>query len=184
LGLNDPSNCIATVVGRELRSQDLDLTHLSDDTVKSSLQRQGLQAHVKTKKPLLTKKHKVRRYLWAKKCTHATWVDWSYVIFSDESKFNLFGLDGRQYCLRRSGEHLLDQHVQPTVKFGGGSIMVWGCMSWEGVGNLCLIEGTMDKYVYCEILEMELNCDLTKSGLVVTTTRILADLGGPPRFLK
>jgi hypothetical protein len=29
-------------------------------------------------------------------------------------------------------------------------------MSWEGVGNLHLIEGIMDKYVYCEILEMDL----------------------------
>jgi len=46
--------------------------------------------------------------------------------------------------------------VQPTIKFGGGGIMVWGCMSWEEVGNLCLIDGIMDKYVYCEILEMEL----------------------------
>jgi hypothetical protein len=29
-------------------------------------------------------------------------------------------------------------------------------MSWEGVGNLHLIEGVMDKYVYREILEMDL----------------------------
>ena len=33
--------------------------------------------------------------------------------------------------------------------------MVWGCMTWEGVGNLRLIEGNMDKFVYREILEME-----------------------------
>jgi hypothetical protein len=42
---------------------------------------------VKTKKPLLTKKHKARRYLRAKKYRHATWVDWNYVIFSNESNF-------------------------------------------------------------------------------------------------
>ena len=29
-------------------------------------------------------------------------------------------------------------------------------MTWEGVGNLRLIEGNMDKFVYREILEMEL----------------------------
>ena len=34
--------------------------------------------------------------------------------------------------------------------------MIWGCMTWEGVGNLRLIEGNMNKHVYCEILEMEL----------------------------
>jgi hypothetical protein len=81
--------------------------------------------------------------------------------FSDGSKFNLFGSNGQQYCWRKSGERLLDQHVQPTIKFGGGSIMVWRCMNWEGVGNLHLIEGIMDKYVYCEILEIELISTIT-----------------------
>lgn len=55
--LLDPSNGIAATEGREMRSQRLDL---SDDTVRRSLRRQGLKACVKTKKPLLTKKHKAR----------------------------------------------------------------------------------------------------------------------------
>ena len=32
--------------------------------------------------------------------------------------------------------------------------MVWSYMSREGVGKFHLIEGKMDKYVYCNILEM------------------------------
>ena len=75
--------------------------------------------------------------------------------FSDESNFNLFGSDERRYCWKKSRECFLDQHVQSTIKHGRGSIMVWDCMSWEGVGKLHLIEGMMDKYVYCNILEME-----------------------------
>jgi hypothetical protein len=59
-----------------------------------------------------------------------------------------FVLDRQQYYWRRSGKRLLDQHVQPAIKFGRRSIMVWGCMSWEGVGNFNLIERIMDKYVY------------------------------------
>ena len=34
--------------------------------------------------------------------------------------------------------------------------MIWGCMTCKGVGDLCFIEGNMDKHVYCEILEMQL----------------------------
>ena len=53
--LNEPSNGTATIVGRKMQSQGLDL---SDDTIRRCHKRQGLKAHVKTKKPFLTKKHK------------------------------------------------------------------------------------------------------------------------------
>jgi hypothetical protein len=52
---DDPSNDTTATLGGEFQSQGLDL---SDDTVRRSLQRQGLQARIKTKKPLLTKKIK------------------------------------------------------------------------------------------------------------------------------
>ena len=50
--LNEPSNDRAGVVGIEMQSQGLDL---SDDTIRRCLQKQGLKARVKTKKPFLTK---------------------------------------------------------------------------------------------------------------------------------
>ena len=146
--LNGQKTSTAATIGRVLQSEGL---RLSDNTVERSLCRQGLRARVKIKKPLLTKKHQVRRLEWAKKCKHADWEFWAHANFSNESKFNLFGSDGRQYCWRKSGERLLDQHVQSIVKYGGGNIMVWSCMSWEGVGKLHLIEGKMDKYVYHNI---------------------------------
>ncbi len=37
-----------------------------------------------------------------------------------------------------------DKCVLPTVKHGGGSVMVWGCMSAAGTGELQFIEGTMN----------------------------------------
>ncbi len=52
--LNDRCTSTAAAIGRGLRSEGM---QLSDDTIRKSLQRQGLQACVKTKKPLLTKKH-------------------------------------------------------------------------------------------------------------------------------
>ena len=42
------------------------------------------------------------------------------------------------------------------VKHGGGSIMVWGCMSWAGVGNLYRIDGIMNSQVYLDILDLQL----------------------------
>jgi hypothetical protein len=39
------------------------------------------------------------------------------------------------------------------MKFGGGSIMVWGCFTSYGIGDLCQINGRMDSELYQKILE-------------------------------
>src|SRR5579871_5346220 len=48
------------------------------------------------------------------------------------------------------------RYIKQTVKYGGGSLMVWGCMITEGPGYLCQIDGNMDQYLYKNILEDEL----------------------------
>jgi len=50
------------------------------------------------------------------------------------------------------------------VKFGGGSLMIWGCMLWDGVGNACKIDGRMDGELYTKILDDELQGSLTYYG--------------------
>ena len=37
------------------------------------------------------------------------------------------------------GEALSERNTHSTVKYGGGSIMVWGCMMAHGVGQLCVL---------------------------------------------
>ncbi|KIK78855.1 hypothetical protein PAXRUDRAFT_162894, partial [Paxillus rubicundulus Ve08.2h10] len=32
----------------------------------------------------------------------------------------------------KKGEALNAREVKDTVKFGGGSVMVWGCIGWNG----------------------------------------------------
>ncbi len=54
------------------------------------------------------------------------------------------------------GEKYKDKCVLPTVKHGGGSVMVWGCMSAAGTGELQFIEGTMNANMYCDILKQRL----------------------------
>jgi len=40
------------------------------------------------------------------------------------------------------GEHYLPECIGPTLMFGRGVIMVWGCVSWFGLGLfLCSSEG-------------------------------------------
>ena len=37
-------------------------------------------------------------------------------------------LDGRHWVWKEVGEQLSDGVVRGTVKFGGGDVMMWGCM--------------------------------------------------------
>ncbi|KAL0204671.1 hypothetical protein M9458_002689, partial [Cirrhinus mrigala] len=46
----------------------------------------------------------------------------------------------------------------------GGSIMVWGCMSAAGTGELWFIEGNMDFIMYCTFLKQKIMPSLQKLG--------------------
>ncbi|KAI3376068.1 hypothetical protein L3Q82_016607 [Scortum barcoo] len=47
----------------------------------------------------------------------------------------------------------LRKNIIPTVKYGGGSVMVWGCFAASGPGRLAVINGTMNSAVYQKILK-------------------------------
>ena len=54
---------------------------------------------------------------------------------------------------RQPGEEYKDKRVLPTVKHGGGSVMIWDCMVAASTGELQFIEGTMNANMYCDILK-------------------------------
>ena len=41
---------------------------------------------------------------------------------------------------RHGKDTVIDQHVKDTVKFGGGSLMMWGCITAQGIGYEKLME--------------------------------------------
>lgn len=89
---------------------------------------------------------------------------WRNVIFTDESKFNLYGPDGTKRCWRRPGSLLRDHHVRKVVKFGGGSVMVWGAITYRGVGKLIFIDQKMDSELYVSILRSGLRATIEMHG--------------------
>ncbi len=56
----------------------------------------------------------------------------------------------------RPGEENQENCALPTVKHGGGSIMVWGYMTTVGTGELRFIEGNMESNMYCDILKQKM----------------------------
>ena len=109
--------------------------------------------------------HRKKRLDFALKHREWTVDDWKRVIWSDETKINRIGSDGKQWVWKQVGEGLIEREVQGTVKFGGGNIMVWGCMGWEGVRILSEIEGIMNKHQYVDILSHGVPESRQKLGL-------------------
>ncbi len=65
---------------------------------------------------------------------------------------------------RQPGEEYKYKCVLPTVKHGGGSVMVWGCMTAAGTVELQFIEGTMNANLYCDILKQIMIPSLRRLG--------------------
>jgi len=138
---------------------------VSSKTILRSLRRNKIKSRYKVKKPQLTKVHKMVRREFEK--THRSWdeSDWDKVIWSDETKISLFGSDGRERTFKKDGQPLQDHHIHPTKKFGGGSLMVWGCMLSSGVGYLCRVNGGVNAEMYINILNDELMETISWYGL-------------------
>lgn len=81
---------------------------------------------------------------------HIKWSvnQWKRVVFSDESKFELFNSAGLRFVHRPKGKRLDKKYVRHTVKHGRGSVMVWGCFSGLGIGPIHRIIGIMDRFMY------------------------------------
>lgn len=92
-----------------------------------------------------------------KKYKDWTAEDWKRIIWSDETKVNRLGSDGCKWFWKQKGDmEIKDREVKGTVKFGGGSLMVWGCITTKGVGYLTRIDGGLNAQLYVDILNDEL----------------------------
>ena len=71
-------------------------------------------------------------------------------MWSDETTIELFGINSTHRVWRkRNAEY---KNAIPTVKHGGGNLMLWGRFSAKGAGRLHHIEGRMNGAMYREIL--------------------------------
>jgi transposase len=131
-------------------------TVASLSTVKRALHEAGYHSRVAARKPLISAKNRRDRMQWCKR--HKEWTDeqWKKVIWSDESRFTLFRSDGRIRVWRLPKEKYDVDCVVPTVKHGGGGVMVWGCFTWESLGPLVRAEGTINSQKYIDIMKANL----------------------------
>ncbi|KAI3364700.1 hypothetical protein L3Q82_011486, partial [Scortum barcoo] len=62
-----------------------------------------------------------------------------------KQKLNCFGHNDVSFIWCKKGEAFNPKNTIPTIKHGGGNLMLWGCFSANGSGNLITVNGTMKK---------------------------------------
>ena len=66
---------------------------------------------------------------------------------------------------RKPNTELRPQNLKPTVKHGGGHVIIWGFISLKSMGHFVFIDGMMNKHSYLKILKDNLKQSAEKIGI-------------------
>lgn len=147
-----------TITARELKEKNPQLlSNISIRTVNRRVSDLGYTGHRQVKKPILSKKQKVRRLNFARKYLNWTSREWSGVLWSDEAIFTVTCNRGG-HVYRRPGSDPLDPRYLCGTTKHPDYIMVWGCFTATGVGKLVVLPKNqhMNQNNYLELLCDEL----------------------------
>lgn len=126
----------------------------SKSTVRRALHSEGYFGRIAKKKPLVSEVNRKKRLAWCR--LTKDWKDeWNKVIFSDESRIELFSNDYQKIVWRQPHEKYNVDCLQPTVKKSDG-IMVWGCFCRDRLGPLIVVDGRITGERYRALLEEHL----------------------------
>ena len=78
---------------------------------------------------------------------------WEKVIFSDESRIDMFNSRGEQMVNRRSTENPYQFRFLKTCVKQSPAVMIWGCFSANGTGHIEIIERILNSEGYLKILQ-------------------------------
>src|SRR5216684_1045544 len=82
---------------------------ITPQTVRNALKKNDFCTVVKTKCPLLKKAHRLEHLKFARYHENWTVEDWKGIMWSDETKINRIGSDGRAYTWKKKGNYFLTE---------------------------------------------------------------------------
>ena len=102
-------------------------------------------------RPPLTPRHRAARLEFARDHSHWQLRHFRHILFTDESKFCLDFHDGRRRVWRQRNERFTDCCIAEHDMFGGGSVIVWAGISYDGRTDLhVVLNGTVNGRRYID----------------------------------
>lgn len=120
-------------------------------TIRRSLDRMNLKAHVARRAYPFTAIHLQKRLSFANGYLHWTSADWSAVLFSDETIFTTNNYSTR-WCQREPNTDFLPENTVPH-RAHPPKVNAWGCCSAGGVGTLYTFPETLNAQYMRSILD-------------------------------
>lgn len=140
--------------------------NISLSTAKRILRKYGLVARKPAKKPFLTTRHIKIRKLWCKNYLKWTEDAWKNVVYSDEARFELMRKP-MNYVRRLKNQRFLSKNTNKTLKKGSKSIMIFGCIKYDGQRLLCRCSNNMDSTEYVNILKDKVSPFLSSDNIYI-----------------
>ncbi len=113
---------------------------MSKSTIKRRLHQSEYRGFTTRCKPLVSLKNRKARLEFAKRHLKKPSQFWNNILWTDETKINLYQSDGKRRVWRRKETAHDPKHTTSSVKHGGGSVMAWACMAASGTGSLVFID--------------------------------------------
>lgn len=139
------------ITSRRLQMQlsEVHNIQVSLNTVRRRLTEQNLHVRIPATGPTLNAGHRRARLQFGR--DHVNWniEDWSRVLFTDESRFCLYNSDRRVRVVRRPNERYAQCNIRAIMPFNGGSVMVWGGITYDARTNLVpILDGSLTSRRY------------------------------------
>lgn len=149
------------VTGPEIQQSLLKVgVPVSVQTVRNRIHAAGLNACRARCKPMISSKNRQARLEFARNHIDKPLSFWEKVLWTDETKINMFQSDGKSTVWRPKNKANDPKYTTASVKHGGGNVMAWACVSSKGPGDLVFIDdithdgsSIMDGETYRQILK-------------------------------
>jgi len=124
---------------------------VSTKTLRRCIHKLGFASLKPVTKPYVGPINRGKRRRWARE--HRGWSnEWNKVLFTDESSYEVRGVDKHKRVWRAKGERFLSECLAPSFKSGRETVMVWGGFCAAGRTKLVWVKGLITGASYAEML--------------------------------